>query len=168
MLNIEQDCGQLSDFEMAKAHALIDSAAVAANIVQVVSIESAGADVMLVGRLTSSAIEQGREPRPGRLEVRVRLMNAFYGIHSPGESVGFLIVQPPITILTGSLPDDEIVQVVLRLPIREALRLNIPVSHRGRVCCRQCNGFIPQERLRAVKNAHFCVKCQQTKEANYR
>ena len=146
------------------------STATGANVIEVVSVESGDAEVTLVGRLPSCAVVRSSASKPGRLNARVRVVNAFYAVKSPGgESVGFLVVQPPITIEAGTLSDDdEMAQVALRLPIRIALKLGIPVGQRGPLCCQQCNKIIPKERLRAVKSASFCVKCQEMKETNHR
>jgi Prokaryotic dksA/traR C4-type zinc finger len=156
--------------DVARVHALFDSSVTGANVIEIVSVESGGAEVTLIGRLPSSAVVGGNPSKPGRLEARVRVVNAFYADKSPGgASVGFLVVQPPIAIEAGTLSDnDEMAQVALRLPIRAALKLGIPVSQRGPLCCQQCNEIIPKERLRAVKSARFCVKCQEMKETNHR
>jgi hypothetical protein len=157
----------LSDFGIARTHALIDSTAVGANVIEVVSIEVAGAGVIIVGRLPALAITQSHESRLGRLEVRVCAVNAFHGVQTSEGFLGFLLVQPPITLEAGLMPDDEIAHVAVRLPIQEAVGLGITIAHHGPVCCQECNQMIALERLRAVKNARCCVNCQERKETKY-
>lgn len=147
---------------------MIESAAIGANVIEVVSIEASGADVVLVGRLPSSALTQGIGPRTGRIEARVHEVNAFHRARGNGDPLGFLVVQPPIRLVSGTLPDDDIVHVAFRVPVNEAAGFDIADEEQGPVCCRLCNRAIPTGRLKAVRNARFCVTCQQTKEINHR
>jgi hypothetical protein len=155
-------------YDTAKDHALIEAAAIGANVIEVVSIEASGTDAVLVGRLPGSALTQGGGPSTGRTEARVHEVNAFHGIQGNGAALGFLVVQPPIRLISGALPDDEIVLIALRIPVLAALRLGIAIKEQGPVCCRLCNRIIPTGRLRAVKNTRLCLKCQEIKENSHR
>ena len=155
-------------YDAAREQALIDSAAIGANVIEVVSIEAPGTAVVLVGRLPGSALIPGGGPSTGRIEAEVHELNVFHGIQGNDGPLGFLVVQPPIRLTSGILPDDDIVLIALRISVLEAFRLGVDIKEKGPVCCRLCNKIIPTGRLRAVRNARFCVKCQEIKEKSHR
>lgn len=154
------------DMDTAKKMALLEAANTGGIIFSVNCVE-VSASLTLVGSLPRASLQKPSKSNPGRSSIKCQGLGWFHttwgALIRPDDYVGHLVIHQPAALVSGSVPDEEIVR--LALPVKRKFNSLPSGLLIGRVCCSNCNEVIPPARLIAVPGIRTCVNCQQTKEA---
>lgn len=128
-------------------------------IMEVRSIRRSGNRALITGRIPAASLEGTRGVSDGPISIRARSVGPLY-LAQPETSpvLGLLIVHRPVTLISGTAPDDSD-WLSVSLEVSAAL-LPSNLQTLGPVCCAWCNEPIPPKRLRAKPDAALCTPCQ--------
>jgi hypothetical protein len=152
--------------DAARSRAMLEAVDTGGIILEVTSIEMQGLSLTVVGSVPVDALEVRVSGYQERIMIRPQGLGRFHAtwrsLILPEETIGFLVLRPPVT-LVGRSPPTGLDNVRVAMEVKRCFA-SILSGFIGQVCCIGCNAPIPKDRLKAIPGVRRCIYCQQKKE----